>query len=189
MYFPEWFGTGLAGASIGLVVSSYSIQKKLRAARKRAQKAAEASQTIDFPYYPGEPQGYLHFTDRCAMDFETDKAMPQDLRERLRLIAFGHAFLQVIQARPFSGSLNWDQRQTLPCSGSPEDLKWVEWLLTMQSEGTDNAGPSTAMLAERMRDLAAALDESDPEYRASALRGNTVAGQAAASAMYLETMI
>ena len=189
MYFPEWFRTGIAGAGIGLVVSSYLIQTRLKAARKRAQKAAETSQRIDFPYYPGKPQDDLHNTDRYAMALETEKAMPQDLRERLRLIAFGHAFLQVIQARPFSGSLDWDQRQTLPCGGTPEDLRAVEWLLTMQSKGADNAGPSTAMLAERMKDLAAALDESDPEYRASALRGNTVADQAAVSAMYLETMI
>ena len=189
MYFPDWFRTGIAGAGVGLVVSFYLIQTKWRAARKRAQKAAEASQSIDFPYYPGEPQGYLHFTGRQAMALETEKAMPQHLRERLRLIAFGHAFLQVIQARPFSGSLDWDQRQTLPCSGTPEDLKSVQWLLTMQSKGTDTAGPSTAMLAGRMEDLAAALDESDPEYRACALRGNTVADQAAVSAMYLETMI
>ena len=141
MYLPEWFRTGIAGAGIGLSGFLLSHPDEMRGQRgnvhRRRPKPRGAS---DFPYYPGQPQGYLQFSDRHAMAVETEKAMPQDPRERLRLIAFGHAFLQVIQARPFSGSLDWDQRQTLPCSGTPEDLKSVQWLLTMQSKGADTAG-------------------------------------------------
>jgi len=160
--------TILVGAGAGLIVFARSVFKDGRAHRKDLGKRLEAvnlkpaaSRSVDFPYHPGEPEGYAGFTDYHAMlQTITDDLVERDTEWQFRTIGFAKGFLNAVLAR--AGDLG-NARGVFRVSDAKEgDAEAIEWMVLMQKEGTDAASPSTSNLSSTIQKVASEIYAAGP---------------------------
>lgn len=156
--------TILIGASAGLVafvgaLSNIRHVKQVRAAARRPGPGA--SQSLDFRYCPGEPKGYAGYTDHIAMlQTITDDLVGRDTDWQFRTIGFAQGFLGTVLLR--TGDLADAPGIFRMMDVTEDDAATIGWIALMQTEGTDNALPSTSNLKSIVCGIASELVSTGP---------------------------
>lgn len=149
--------TILVGAGAGLVVFARNVFKN---GREAGAKPA-ASPSVDFSYHPGEPEGYAGFTDHHAMlQTITDDLVERDTEWQFRTIGFAKGFLSAVLAR--AGDLGNAQGVFRVPDATEGDAEAIEWMVLMQTEGTDTASPSTSNLNSTIQKVASEICAAGP---------------------------
>ncbi|WP_321806917.1 hypothetical protein [Burkholderia sp. BCC1993] len=156
--------TLLIGASAGLVAFVGALNnsrrvKQVRAAARRPGPAASSS--LDFRYYPGEPKGYAGYTDHIAMlQTITDDLVGRDAEWQFRRIGFAEGFLGTVLLR--AGDSEGAPGIFRMTDVTEDDAAAIGWIALMQTEGTDNALPSTSNLKSIVCGIASELVSTGP---------------------------
>jgi len=120
-----------------------------------------ASPSPDFQYFPGEPTGYAGYTDRVAMQQTiTDDLVDHDAAWQFRTIGFAKGFLgKVLQRIDRSEGVHSIFRLV---GTNEDDVAAVGWMALMQTQGTDNAYPSTFNLKSGVDQIASEMSVTGP---------------------------
>lgn len=154
----------LIGACAGLIAFVAAVNDSRRSRQKQAaarNPRPAASPSLDFQYFPGEPKGYAGYTDHVSMQ----QTVNDDLAERdadwqFSSIGFAKGFLRTVLLRA-------DRSQSEPgifrmAGVSRDDAMTIEWIARMQTEGVDNAPPSTSNLKSIVDGIASDISSTGP---------------------------
>jgi hypothetical protein len=120
-----------------------------------------ASKPVDFYYCPNEPKGYAEFTDYHAMmQAITDSIVSRDTDWQFEVLGFAKGFLSKVLAR--TGDLDNARHVFRVFDATQEDEEAIGWMALMQTEGTDNASPSTTNLHSAVQRVASEISTTGP---------------------------
>jgi hypothetical protein len=160
----------LIGVGAGIILLISILIKGSRVPQKHAGNELEAvcpkpaaSQSVDFSYYPGGPEGYAAFTDYHAMlQAITDDIVDHDADWQFETLGFARGFLITVLAR--TGDLENARHVFRVLDTKEGDAAAIGWMCLMQTEGTDNASPSTSNLKSMVERVASEISTTGP-YR------------------------
>ena len=113
-------------------------------------------------YYPGQPEGYVGYTDYTAMNVKVnDSLIGREPEEQAKFVGLGVGFSFEMVERSDKELIS-DTSTFHTIATSVEELAQLRWLATVQEKGTDNAPPSTRNLARVLKKVARELSETGP---------------------------
>ncbi|HHT8904394.1 TPA: hypothetical protein ACT5CR_007353 [Burkholderia cenocepacia] len=151
----------LVGACAGLLAFVAAVNNSRQKQAAPRVPRPDASPSLDFQYFPGEPKGYAGYTDHISMQQTVnDDLVEHDADWQFSRIGFAKGFLRTVLRRA-------DRSPSAPgifrMEGvSEDDAMTIEWIARMQTDGIDNASPSTSNLKSIVDGMASDIASTGP---------------------------
>ncbi|SPU97270.1 Uncharacterised protein [Burkholderia cenocepacia] len=151
----------LVGACAGLLAFVAAVNNSRQKQAAPRVPRSDASPSLDFQYFPGEPKGYAGYTDHISMQQTVnDDLVEHDADWQFSRIGFAKGFLRTVLRRA-------DRSPSAPgifrMEGvSEDDAMTIEWIARMQTDGIDNASSSTSNLKSIVGGMASDIASTGP---------------------------